>query len=167
MWFAQKKRFALSLFNKEQQWENRSLHSLKKRNSFTLAPKKLAIRLKTKEWIPIPKILYERKSIVNQTHISCLLSHISWLTSPVSHILSHVSCLLSHLSSMQRWEFAHSFITRWLKSLRTNEQISELLPFLSKSLIFLFCSQKMSNLLKIKNKSYFLYVFCRFLLKFF
>ena len=160
MWFAQKKRFALSLFNKEQQWENRSLHSLKKRNSFTLAPKKRAIRLKTKEWIPIPKILYERKSIVNQTHISCLLSHISWLTSPVSHILSHVSCLLSHLSSIQGWEFAHSLITHSLKSLRTNEWMSKLLHFLSKLFIILFLSQKMSD--SLKKNSYFCMFFTGF-----
>ena len=49
-------------------------------------------------------------------------------------------------------------------SLRTNEQMSESLGFMSKSFIFLYCSQKMSDSLKnIRKKSY----ICTFFLQFF
>ena len=162
MWFAKKKWFALSLFLKEQQEKitlvalqkratmRESLSSLfKKEQLFHYSSQKTSNSLENQRVNSHPWN-FVRKKVDCQPY--------SYLMSPVSHLMTHVSCLtypvsclLSHLSSMQRWEFAHSFITRWLKSLRTNEQISELLPFLSKSLIFLFCSQKMSNLLKNKK----------------
>ena len=54
-------------------------------------------------------------------------------------------------------------------SLRTNEQMSESLGFMSKSFIFLYCSQKMSDSLKnIRKKSYictFFYSFLKFFKK--
>ena len=171
MWFAQKsdslfhsflkssRRKSLSLlFNKEQQWDNGSLHSLKKAQLFHYSSQKTSNSLENQRVNSHPWNFVWKK-------VDC--QPYSYLMSPVSHLMTHVSCLtypvsclLSHLSSMQGWEFAHLLITCSLKSLRTNERMSKSLRFLSKLLIILFCSQKMSD--SLKNKSYLLYIFTGF-----
>ena len=178
MWFAQKsdslfhsflkssRRKSLSLlFNKEQQWDNGSLHSLKKAQLFHYSSQKTSNSLENQRVNSHPWN-FVRKKVDCQPY--------SYLMSPVSHLLTHVSCLtypvsclMSPVSPVQHSglgirSFAHHSFAKIAQVKWVNEQIAS---FFEQIVHYSLSLSK--NEWLAQKKFIFLYVFYRFLLKFF